>query len=90
MEPEGSIWHLQGPTSSHYVKYRLVLSDFLKSSNIKFHEIRPVGAEFFQADRHDEANGPFRNFANAPKHAHNVHHFYQCDFYFVVVTSVTN
>ena len=34
-------------------------------------EIRPVGVELFHAeqrtDRHDEANGRFSNFANAPK-----------------------
>jgi len=29
---------------------------FEKYSNIKFHKIRPVGAELFQTDRHDEAN----------------------------------
>jgi hypothetical protein len=34
-------------------------------------KIRPVGAELFRADRrtdrHDEANGAFRNLAKAPK-----------------------
>jgi hypothetical protein len=34
-------------------------------------EIFPVGAELFHADgktdKHDEANGFFRNFANIPK-----------------------
>jgi len=29
---------------------------FEKCSNIKFHKIRPVGAELFRTDRHDEAN----------------------------------
>jgi hypothetical protein len=34
-------------------------------------KIRPIGAELFYAnrwtDRHDEANSPFRTFANAPE-----------------------
>jgi hypothetical protein len=30
-------------------------------------EIRPVGAKFFHADRHDEANSRFRNFADTLK-----------------------
>jgi hypothetical protein len=29
---------------------------FEKYLNIKFHNIRPVGAELFRTDRHDEAN----------------------------------
>ena len=32
-----------------------------------FMTIRPVGAQLSHADRHDEANSRFRNFANAPK-----------------------
>jgi hypothetical protein len=30
-------------------------------------KIRSLGAELFHADRHDEANSRFRNFANPPK-----------------------
>jgi hypothetical protein len=33
-----------------------------KYSNIKFHENRPVGAELFHADRHEEANSRFSQF----------------------------
>jgi len=33
-----------------------------KYSNIKFYEHRPVGAELFHADRHEEANGRFSQF----------------------------
>jgi hypothetical protein len=32
-----------------------------------FMKTRPVGAEFFHADGHDEANSRLSNFANAPK-----------------------
>jgi len=56
---------------------------FEKYSNIKFHEIHPVGAELFQADggtnrgwtgetdRHDKAYGPFCNFVSTPKKYHH-------------------
>jgi len=30
-----------------------------KYSNIKFHEIRPVAAELFHANKHDESNSRF-------------------------------
>jgi hypothetical protein len=43
---------------------------FEKSSNIKFHEPHPVGAELFRADRRTDMTKlivAFRNFANAPK-----------------------
>ena len=48
------------------------LDRFLKDKQkSNFMEIRPVGVELFHAeqrtDRHDEANGRFSNFANAPK-----------------------
>ena len=43
---------------------------FEKSSNIKFHEIRPVGGELFHADSRIDVTkliAAFRNFVNAPK-----------------------
>ena len=54
-----------------HVKYPLFLSDFHdefsrrffeKYSNIKFYEFRPVGAELFHTDRHDDANSNFSQF----------------------------
>ena len=43
--------------------YRQILEEY---SNIKFHEIRPLGTELFHADRrterHDEANSRFSQF----------------------------
>jgi len=46
---------------------------FAKYSNLKFHEIRPVGAELFSADRQtdrhnkrDETDSRFTQFACAP------------------------
>ena len=32
-----------------------------------FMQIRPLGAELFRANRHDEADFTFLNFANGPK-----------------------
>jgi hypothetical protein len=43
---------------------------FEKYSNINFHEVRPVGAQLFHADRRTHMTkliAAFRNFANAPK-----------------------
>jgi hypothetical protein len=62
---------------SLHVKYRLFLSDFDETLNFlnsfskntqisNLLKIRPVVAELFRADRHDEANGAIRTFANAP------------------------
>ena len=50
------------------MKLELSRHIFEKYSNIKFHEIRPVGAELFhadkqtQADRSDEGNNSFSKF----------------------------
>ena len=35
-------------------------------------KIRPVGAELYLADRHNEASSRFRNFAKAPKKGRTV------------------
>jgi hypothetical protein len=44
------------------------LTGVSKSTQISnFITIRPVAAKTFHADGHNEANSPFRNFANAPK-----------------------
>jgi hypothetical protein len=65
-----------------HVKHPLRLSDFNETSSSldrfpknsqisNFTKIRPVQTELFHADRRtdgrDEANSPFRNFANPPK-----------------------
>ena len=66
------------------------ISSSAKYSNIQFHKNQSKGSRNFQcgrtdrqADRHDEANSRFRNFANAPKNQRNLFTFQQ---YTVVVT----
>ena len=63
------------------LKYLLFLPDlnyaefsekiFEKSSNIKFHQIHPVGVELFHVERgmdiHDKASSHFSQFENMPK-----------------------
>jgi hypothetical protein len=49
-------------------KLEFSLHIFKKSPNIKFHEIRPMGAELFYADEQNKRLiAAFHNFANAPK-----------------------
>ena len=45
---------------------------FEKCSNIKFHEIRPVGVELFHVDRQDEANSRFSQFCEHAKRNHTI------------------
>ena len=51
-----------------HVKY-LNLFDRLSEKNPQY-QIRPLGDELLQADRHDEANSRFPQIANAPKKCH--------------------
>jgi hypothetical protein len=59
-----------------HIKYPIFLSDFNETLNVldtfskstqisNFMKFRPVTAELFHAASNDEANIPFRNFANA-------------------------
>jgi len=42
-------------------------TDFRKYSKYHFTKIRPVRADWFRADGHDEANGPFSQFCGCQK-----------------------
>jgi len=52
------------------MKHEFFWQTFEKYSNIKFHEMCPLGAELFHADSHKgmtKLRVAFRNSANAPK-----------------------
>ena len=53
-----------------------IFEKYLKN---KFHEKPSVGPQLFQADRHDEVNSRFLNFANAPKITALFSHMFLCD-----------
>jgi len=53
-----------------YMKLEFSRQIFTEYLNIKFHKIRPIGAELFQADGQTDVTKlivAFSNFANAPK-----------------------
>ena len=50
-------------------------TDFKKILKYKIlWKIHPLGADLSHVDRHDEANGPFPNFANVPKINQKLHY----------------
>ena len=67
------MWSLCEVLFMQYLANLSLVDISVEISNIKFHKIRPLGAELFSTDRYYEANSCFwQYFAKAPKEKKNL------------------